>query len=262
MDTQEKKTLSEADIKAKFITPAIVSAGWNEVAHIRREVTLTPGPVVVRGNLSSRNRKKRKFADYVLQKEKGVPVAVIEAKDNNHTISDGLQQGLGYADLLDVPSAFSSNGDGFASHNKTSAQGEDIETEFGLDAFPSPDELWRRYKAFRGIADSEEALVTEPYYDDGSKKEARYYQAEAINRVVEKVAQGDKRLLLVMATGTGKTYTTFQIIYRLWKAKKVKRVLFLVDRNILADQTLVNDFEPPRFSWRLFGLSQASTVLA
>ena len=132
MDTQEKKTLSEADIKAKFITPAIVSAGWNEVAHICREVTLTPGPVVVRGNLSSRNRKKRKFADYVLQKEKGVPVAVIEAKDNNHTISDGLQQGLGYADLLDVPSAFSSNGDGFASHNKTSAPGEDIETEFGL----------------------------------------------------------------------------------------------------------------------------------
>lgn len=244
VNSKDKKELSEADIKAKFITPAIVKAGWDELTQIRREVTLTPGPVVVRGNLSSRNKKKKKFADYVIQKEKGVPIAVIEAKDNNHTISDGMQQALGYGDLLDVPCAFSSNGDGFASHNKTAAPGEDIETEFGLDTFPSPDELWGRYKLFRGITDAQEALVTEPYYDDGSKKEPRYYQVEAINRVVEKVAQGDKRLLLVMATGTGKTYTTFQIIYRLWKAKKVKRVLFLVDRNILADQTLVNDFKP------------------
>lgn len=244
MNPKEKKELSEADIKAKFITPAIVSAGWDEMTQIRREVTLTPGPVVVRGNLSSRNKKKKKFADYVLQKEKGVPVAVIEAKDNNHTIGDGMQQALGYADLLRVPCAFSSNGDGFASHNKVAAVGTDIETEFDLGAFPLPDELWRRYKEFRGVTDAQELLVTEPYYDDGSNKEPRYYQVEAINRVVEKVAQGDKRLLLVMATGTGKTYTTFQIIYRLWKAKKVKRVLFLVDRNILADQTLVNDFKP------------------
>ncbi len=194
IDQHEKKTLSEADIKAKFITPAIVSAGWDEIAHIRREVTLAPGPVVVRGNLSSRNKKKKKFADYVLQKEKGVPIAVIEAKDNNHTISDGMQQALGYAELLDVPCAFSSNGDGFASHYKTASSGEDIETEFGLDAFPSPDDLWHRYNAFRGIADAQEALVTEPYYDDGSKKEPRYYQAEAINRVVERVVQGEKRL--------------------------------------------------------------------
>jgi len=244
VNPKDKKELSEADIRAKFIDPAIAKAGWDETTQIRREVTLTPGPVVVRGNLSSRNKKKKKFADYVLQKEKGVPIAVIEAKDNNHTISDGMQQALGYAELLDVPSAFSSNGDGFASHNRAAVQGADIETEFGLDAFPPPEELWSRYKAFRGITDAQEALVTEPYYDDGSKKEPRYYQAEAINRVVEKVAQGDKRLLLVMATGTGKTYTTFQIIYRLWKAKKVKRVLFLVDRNILADQTLVNDFKP------------------
>lgn len=244
MSPKEKKELSEADIKAKFITPAIVKAGWDEMAQIRREVTLTPGPVVVRGNLSSRNKKKKKFADYVLQKEKGVPIAVVEAKDNNCTISEGMQQALGYADLLEVPCAFSSNGDGFASHNKVAVVGEDIETEFSMDVFPSPDELWQRYKAFRGITDAEESLVTEPYYDDGSKKEPRYYQAEAINRVVERVAGGDTRLLLVMATGTGKTYTTFQIIFRLWKAKKVKRVLFLVDRNILADQTLVNDFKP------------------
>jgi len=244
MDLREKKSLSESDIKAKFITPALLQAGWDEMTQIRREVTLTPGPVIVRGNLSSRNRKKKKFADYVLQKEKGVPVAVVEAKDNNHTISEGLQQALGYATLLDVPCAFSSNGDGFASHDKTANDGKDTETEFGLEGFPSPLELWERYKKFRGITDPQEALVTEPYYQDGTDKEPRYYQTEAVNRVIEKVAQGQKRLLLVMATGTGKTYTTFQIIYRLWKAKKAKRILFLVDRNILADQTLVNDFKP------------------
>ena len=244
MDGKEKKELSESDIKAKFITPAIISAGWDEMTQICREVTLTPGPVIVRGNLSSRNKKKKKFADYVLQREKGVPIAVIEAKDNNHTVSHGMQQALGYADILDVPCAFSSNGDAFASHNKAAGPSEDIETEFPLEAFPSPAELWQRYKTFRGITDDEQALVTEPYFDDGSGKEPRYYQAEAINRVVEKVAKGDKRLLLVMATGTGKTYTTFQIIWRLWKAKKAKRILFLVDRNILADQTLVNDFRP------------------
>jgi len=244
MDDKEKKQLSEADIKAKFITPAIIKAGWSEMTQIRREVTLTPGPVIVRGNLSSRNKKKKKFADYVLQKEKGVPIAVVEAKENNYSVSHGMQQALGYAEILEVPSAYSSNGDAFASHNKAAKPGEDIETEFPLDAFPSPDELWQRYKAFRGIEEEEEDLVIEPYYDDGSGKEPRYYQAEAINRVVEKVAKGDKRLLLVMATGTGKTYTTFQIIWRLWKARKAKRILFLVDRNILADQTLMNDFKP------------------
>ena len=244
MDSKEKKELSESDIKAKFITPAIVKAGWDEMTQIRREVTLTPGPVIVRGNLSSRNKKKKKFADYVLQKEKGVPIAVVEAKDNNHSISLGMQQALGYSEILEVPSTYSSNGDGFASHNKVPKAGEDIETEFSLEAFPSPKELWERYKQFRGIEDQEEELVVEPYYDDGSGKEPRYYQIEAINRVIEKVAKGEKRLLLVMATGTGKTYTTFQIIWRLWKAKKAKRILFLVDRNILVDQTLVNDFKP------------------
>lgn len=244
MDSKEKKQLSEADIKAKFITPALTQAGWDENTQIRREVALTPGPVIVRGNLSSRNKTKRKFADYVLQKEKGVPIAVVEAKENNVPISHGLQQALGYAEILDVPCAFSSNGDGFASHNKTAAPNADIETQFAMDEFPSPNELWECYKQYRGITEEQETLVTEPYYDDGSNKEPRYYQAEAINRVIEKVAQGQKRLLLVMATGTGKTYTTFQIIWRLWKAKKVKKVLFLVDRNILADQTLVNDFRP------------------
>lgn len=244
MDPSEKQDLSEADIKAKFITPALVAAGWDEMTQIRREVPLTPGPVVVRGNLSSRNKKKRKFADYVLQKTKGVPVAVVEAKDNSHSVGHGMQQALGYAELLDVPCAYSSNGDGFASHDKTAKDGHDTETEFGMDGFPSPDELWERYKRYRGITDQQEPLVVEPYFNDGTKKEPYYYQAEAVNRVIERIAQGQKRLLLVMATGTGKTYTTFQIIYRLWKARKAKRILFLVDRNILADQTLVNDFKP------------------
>lgn len=244
MDQKEKKQLSEADIKAKFITPAIVSAGWDEMNQIRREVTLTPGPVIVRGNMSSRNKKKKKFADYVLQKEPGVPVAVIEAKDNNHTVSQGMQQALGYAQIMDVPSVYASNGDAFASHNKLPQPGEDIEGEFPLNAFPSPQVLWERYKTYRGIEEEQEQLIIEPYYQDSSGKEPRYYQLEAINRTMEAVVKGQKRLLLVMATGTGKTYTTFQIIWRLWKAKQAKRILFLVDRNILADQTLVNDFKP------------------
>jgi len=244
MDRKEKQQLSEIDICDLFITPAIKEAGWDQLTQIRREVTLTPGPVIVRGNLSSRNKKKKKFADYVLQWEAGVPIAIVEAKDNNYAVSHGMQQALGYADILHVPSAFSSNGDAFASHNKIPPDGEEIETELPLESFPSPAALWQRYKTYRGIKDDEEELVTEPYQDDGSGKEPRYYQVEAINRVIEAVARGRKRLLLVMATGTGKTYTTFQIIWRLWKAKKAKRILFLVDRNILADQTLVNDFKP------------------
>jgi type I restriction enzyme R subunit len=244
MDSKEKKALSETDICDLFITPAIREAGWDAMRQIRREVTLTPGPIVVRGNMSSRNKKKKKFADYVLYWEPGVPVAVVEAKDNKHTVSHGLQQALGYADILQVPCAFSSNGDAFAAHNKVPNPDEDIETEFTLDAFLTPDLLWQRYKQYRGIADQNEKLVIQPYYEDSSSKEPRYYQVEAINRTVEAVANEQKRVLLVMATGTGKTYTTFQIIWRLWKAKLVKRILFLADRNILVDQTLVNDFKP------------------
>ncbi|MDA7526851.1 DEAD/DEAH box helicase family protein [bacterium] len=239
-----KKDLSESDICDLFITPAIKDAGWDQLRQMRREVTLTPGPVVVRGNMSSRNTKKKKYADYVLQWEAGVPIAVVEAKDNNHTVSHGMQQGLGYSQILDVPSTFSSNGDAFASHNKVPEPGENIETELPLTSFPSPAELWKRYKKHRNIKDAEEELVVAPYYLDPSGKAPRYYQSEAINRVMEAVAKGQKRLLLVMATGTGKTYTTFQIIWRLWKAKRAKRILFLVDRNILADQTLTNDFKP------------------
>ena len=239
-----KKELSETDICDLFITPAIKDAGWDPMKQIRREVTLTPGPIVVRGNMSSRNKKKKKRADYVLSHQPGVPIAVVEAKDNNHTISHGMQQALGYAEILKVPSSFSSNGDAFASHNKVPADGEDIETQFPLEQFPPPQTLWKRYKTYRNIEDTPETLLLEPYHSDSSGKEPRYYQVEAINRVVEAVSKGQRRVLLVMATGTGKTYTTFQIIWRLWKARAVKRVLFLVDRNILADQTLVNDFKP------------------
>jgi type I restriction enzyme R subunit len=244
MDSKDKKQLSEIDICDLFITPAIKDAGWDQLSQMRREVTLTPGPVIVRGNMSSRNKKKKKFADYVLSWAPGIPVAVVEAKDNNHTVSHGVQQALGYAQILEVPSAFSSNGDAFASHNKVPEAGMDIETEIPLEQFPPPATLWQRYKTFRGIEDQAEALVVQPYHEDASGKEPRYYQVEAINRSIEAVASGQKRVLLVMATGTGKTYTTFQIIWRLWKAGRIKRVLFLVDRNILVDQTLVNDFKP------------------
>ena len=186
----DKKSLSESDICDLFITPAIRDAAWDPMTQIRREVTLTPGPITVRGNIASRNQKKKKFADYVLSKEPGVPVAVVEAKDNNHTVSQGMQQALGYAEILDVPSAFSSNGDAFASHNKVPADGEDIECQLALDAFPGPDDLWKRYRAHRGIEENEEDLVLEPFYEDPEGKEPRYYQVDAINRVVEAVAEG------------------------------------------------------------------------
>jgi len=207
----EKKKLSESDICDLYITPALKRAGWDQFTQIRREVTLTPGPIIVRGNMSSRNKKKKKFADYVLSWEPSLPVAVLEAKDNNHSIGHGMQQALGYAEIMQIPTAFSSNGDGFEQHNKHPSSGEDIETSLSLTAFPDPQTLWARYKSFRGIEDGEQTLLMEPYHDDGSGKEPRYYQAEAINRTIEAVAKGKNRVLLVMATGTGKTYTTFQI---------------------------------------------------
>ena len=244
MEKSEKLKLSESDICDLFISPAIRQAGWDPFKQIRREVTLTPGPVVVRGNLSSRNKKKRKFADYVLAWQPGLPLAIVEAKDNAHSASAGLQQALGYAQILDLPSAYSSNGDAFASHNRKPGAGEEIETEFGLDCFPSPQSLYQRYQDFHGITPAETKLIEQPYHQDSGGKEPRYYQVEAINRTVEAIARGQRRVLLVMATGTGKTYTIFQIIWRLWKAGAAKRILFLADRNILVDQTIVNDFKP------------------
>ena len=237
----DKKSLSERDICTKFITPAIEQAGWDIQKQVREEVSFTKGRIIVRGKLHSRGEAKR--ADYVLYHQPNVPIAVIEAKDNKHSVGAGMQQAQGYADALDVPFVFSSNGDGFLFHDRTGT-GAQLETELSLQQFPSPDELWQRYCQWKGLDDTIRQKVEAPYYDDGSGRMPRYYQTNAINRTVEAVARGQDRILLVMATGTGKTYTAFQIIWRLWKSKQKKRILFLADRNILVDQTRSNDFKP------------------
>lgn len=181
--------------------------------------------------------------DYVLFYKPNIPIAVIEAKDNTHSVGDGMQQALGYAEMLQVPFVFSSNGDGFLFHNKIATDGV-IEWELALHEFPSPQELWHWWSSHHGLDDEQTALVAQDYYSDSSGRTPRYYQLLAINKTVEAIARGQKRILLVMATGTGKTYTAFQIIWRLWKAKAKKRILFLADRNILVDQTMTNDFKP------------------
>ena len=236
-----KKGLSERDICTKFIQPAITRAGWDVHSQVREELYITDGRIVVRGRMTKRMKGKR--ADYILYYKPNIPIAVVEAKDNNHSVGDGMQQALEYAAMLDIPFAFSSNGDAFLAHDRT-GQSSQTERELSLQEFPSPKELWRRYCAYKGLTPEVEAVVTQDYYSDGSGKAARYYQANAINRVVEAVAKGEKRLLLVMATGTGKTFTAFQIMWRLWKAKAKKRILFLADRNILVDQARTNDFKP------------------
>lgn len=233
--------LSERDVCTKFITPALVSAGWDIQTQVREEVSFTKGRVIVRGKLHSRGQAKR--ADYVLYARPNQPVAVIEAKDQGHSIGAGMQQALDYADALDVPFVFSSNGDGFLLHDRTGSFGQ-TETELGLGEFPSPELLWQRYCEWKGLSGPARETVEAPYFDDGSGRAPRYYQTNAINRTVEAVARGQQRILLVMATGTGKTYTAFQIIWRLWKSKVKKRILFLADRNILVDQTRTNDFRP------------------
>lgn len=234
------KSLSESDICAKYITPAIIQAGWDEATQIRREVSFTAGRIIVRGKLVTRGRAKR--ADYVLYYEQ-FPIALVEAKDNNHAVGDGMQQALDYAASLNISFVFSSNGDGFVFHDGT-GQSAEMETTLALNEFPSPATLWAKHCQWKGLAPEQESIVLEPFYDDGSNKEPRYYQRNAINAAVEAIAKGQNRILLVMATGTGKTYTAFQIIWRLWKAKKKKRILFLADRNVLIDQTMVNDFRP------------------
>lgn len=237
-----KKSLSERDICSKFITPAITGAGWDLHAQIREEVSFTKGRIIVRGKLHSRGEQKR--ADYILYYKPNLPLAVIEAKDNTHSVGDGMQQALNYAETLDVPFVFSSNGDGFLLHDRT-GQTNPIERETSLAGFPGPEELWQRYCIWKGLATPESrATVETPYYDDGTGKVPRFYQVNAINRTIEAIARGQQRILLVMATGTGKTYTAFQIIWRLWKSKTKKRILFLADRNILVDQTRTNDFKP------------------
>jgi type I restriction enzyme R subunit len=238
----DKKQLTETDIRTKFITPAIAqAAGWDLQTQILEERYLTKGRVIVRGKTIRRGEAKK--ADYVLYYKPNLPIAVVEAKDNNHAVGAGMQQALEYARMLDVPFAYSSNGDGFLEHDRTGS-GDGVERELPLDGFPSPEQLWARLCAAKGIKPAQRQVVEQDYYSDGSGRMPRYYQNVAINRVVEAVARGQNRLLLVMATGTGKTYTAFQIIWRLWKAGAKKRILFLVDRNILADQTKTNDFKP------------------
>jgi type I restriction enzyme R subunit len=243
LDGLDKKSLSERDICTKFITPAIVDvAGWDRDAQIREEVSLTKGRIIVKGKLHTRGEKKR--ADYVLYHKTNIPVAVVEAKDNNHTVRAGIQQAIAYAELLDVPFAYSSNGDGFIEHDRSVKSGA-RERELSLNEFPTPQELWRRYCAYKGIEITAEAQIyAQDYYPSPENKTPRYYQLTAINRTIEAIAKGQNRVLLVMATGTGKTFTAFQIIWRLWKSGAKKRILFLADRNILVDQTRTNDFKP------------------
>ena len=236
----DKKKLSETDIISKFIMPAVQSAGWDLMKQIRQEVKLRDGKVIVRGAIAMRTTVKS--ADIVLYHKPNMPLAVIEAKANKHEIGKGMQQGLDYARLLEVPFIFASNGDGFIFHDKTNPA--QLETRIELSDFPTPQQLWQKYCAYRGYTQAQLPLITQDYHDDGSGKAPRYYQLQAINKTIEAVSQGKNRMLLVMATGTGKTYTAFQIIWRLWKSRQKKRILFLADRNILVDQTRINDFQP------------------
>lgn len=237
----DKKSLTEQDIRTKFITPAVLRAGWDKMTQMREDVRLTDGRINVRGRLVSRGKSKR--ADYILEYKPNIRVAVIEAKDNKHAIGDGMQQALEYAEMADVPFVFSANGDGFVFHDKTRADAE-RETTLDNHSFPSPDDLWARYTAWKGLTPEAEEVVLQDYHDDGGEKRPRYYQIRAVNAAMEAIAKGKDRILLVMATGTGKTYTAFQIIWRLWKAGRKKRILFLADRNVLIDQARVNDFKP------------------
>ncbi len=235
-----KNLLSERDICTKFISPAIEKAGWNKLTQYLEEVSFTDGKIYVKGRLTTRGARKR--ADYILYFKPNIPIAIIEAKDNKHSVGSGMQQALEYAKILDIPFVFSSNGDAFLFHDKTNTT--KIETELELDEFPSPRQLWEKYKSFKGIiTENAEQIVEQDYFFDGSGRRPRYYQQNAVNRTLEAIAAKQNRILLVMATGTGKTYTAFQIAYRLWKSKTKKRILFLADRNSLIDQTKRGDFK-------------------
>lgn len=239
MTILEKKQMSEEDIKLYFITPAI-QKGWKD--HITMETKITDGRINIRGNIVARS--KPKFADYMLYLNDGKPIAVVEAKDNNHSVSHGLQQAMTYAKMMDLPFAYSSNGDAFYEHDFLTGK----EREIALDNFPTQEELITRYyrelNNGNGISEEEKKIVSQPYYSSQNTYPPRYYQRNAVNRTVEAIARGQQRLLLVMATGTGKTYTAFQIVYRLLRADLKKRILYLADRNILVDQSILQDFAP------------------
>ncbi|MEA1983134.1 MAG: DEAD/DEAH box helicase family protein, partial [Campylobacterota bacterium] len=235
-----KKTMSERDICTKYITPALKKAGWDIQTQVREELSFTDGRIYVKGNKTTRGKSKR--ADYILYYKPNIPIAIIEAKKNTLSINAGIQQGIEYSTILDIPVVFSSNGDGFYEHDKTLSNGA-IERELALDNFPSPEELWNRYKKFKGIESKEqEKVISQDYYFDSTGRSPRYYQQIAINRTLDAIAKKQNRILLVMATGTGKTYTAFQIIHRLWKSGTKKRILFLADRNALIEQTKKGDF--------------------
>lgn len=241
MNSINKKELSEMDIRTKFITPAITNAEWDSITQMREEYKVTNGRIIARGKSCKREAPLK--ADYVLFYKPNKPIAIVEAKDNKHTMADGMQQALQYASMMNVPFVFSSNGDGFVFHNKYVTEG-DVEVTLSLDEFPSPETLWEMYHEKNHINPSQDKVIDEPYYSDNPGKQPRYYQMNAINETVETISKGQDRILLVMATGTGKTYTAFQIIWRLWKAGIKKRILFLADRTALISQTFTNDFAP------------------
>lgn len=232
----DKKAMTEEDIKLQYITPAITSK-W-DIHKITMETQITDGRINLKGNLVFREKPKR--ADYLLYLNANNPIAVIEAKDNNHSVSFGLQQAITYAQMLDLPFAYSSNGDGFMEHDMLTGK----EQQFGLDEFPTENELISRYKAEQGITPNEERIINQPYYSSQNTYPPRYYQRIAINRTLDAIAKGQNRLLLVMATGTGKTYTAFQIVYRLLQSGMKRKILYLADRNILVDQSIQQDFAP------------------
>ncbi len=235
---QIKRTMSEEDVKLKLITPAIEGRGWDRMTQINMEVT--PGRIVVREQCAQRDKKSAIRVDYLLSYKPNLPLAIVEAKDDAHSVGDGMQQAIGYAEMLDVPFVYSSNGSGFLEHDMKRG----TERELRMEEFPSPEELWQRYKGEEQFTSEQEELVTSPYYFQQDDKKPRYYQRIAINRVVEAVARGQKRILLVMATGTGKTYTASQIIYRLRESGSKRKILYLVDRNYLVDQPMHKDFKP------------------
>lgn len=238
VELMSKRHLSEEDIKARYITPAITDAGWDIKKQVRLEYTFTAGRIILRGKVTARGKKKR--ADYLLSYKSNFPLAIIEAKDNNHSVGAGLQQAIEYAKVLDIPYIYASNGDAFVEQNLITGEVKELR----LEEFPSPEALYSRYLKDKNINETEEKVITEPYYYVPNYKTPRYYQRIAINRTVDAVAKGQDRVLLVSATGTGKTYMTFQIIYRLWKSGLKKRILFLADRNVLIDQTITGDFKP------------------
>lgn len=232
------KELSEEDIKIKYITPAIQKSNWDIQTQVRCEYYYTAGKMNVRENVATRG--KRKFVDYLLSYKSNLPIAIIEAKDNNVTEAHGIQQAIGYAVDLDIPFAYSSNGSKFYEHDRLTGK----ERELSMEEFPTPEELWNRYVEEKELTEEQLKVITEPYYFMSAYKIPRYYQRIAINKTVEAIAKGQKRILLVMATGTGKTFTAFQIIHRLYKSGSKKKILYLADRNILIDQTMQNDFKP------------------